>query len=114
MNAPTTATAEAQAAGFQLFRFEVIGELFQFCHFSRFLAFLRFQLFRFEVIGEPLILFKAIRTGNLERFQLFRFEVIGEQAEGTSYSFLHALLGSSFQLFRFEVIGELKRLKKLL
>ena len=47
---------QAYVEGFQLFRFEVIGE-----HYSKFYSafsyFLGFQLFRFEVIGEHLGIF---------------------------------------------------------
>jgi len=62
--------------GFQLIRFEVIGELgyntysvdtYQLC----------FQLIRFEVIGEPAATRSKYR-GQYRCFQLIRFEVIGE------------------------------------
>ena len=37
-----------------------------------------FQLFRFEVIGEPATSQRGGYDGKLSGFQLFRFEVIGE------------------------------------
>ena len=48
-----------------------------------------FQLFRFEVIGEPLL---YVRRQNRHRagFQLFRFEVIGELSEADARSLVNS------------------------
>ena len=39
-----------------------------------------FQLFRFEVIGELVFFYDFYPSGSFRCFQLFRFEVIGERA----------------------------------
>ena len=66
---------------FQLFRFEVIGELDNVNHCrSTIRSDWSFQLFRFEVIGEQESKRLMFHTSRF-RFQLFRFEVIGERVE---------------------------------
>ena len=116
--------------GFQLFRFEVIGEQRKAVYDSILVpqfptipiwsnrwtisyfwwrtspkSAIRFQLFRFEVIGERRQQQHWLQSPESPGFQLFRFEVIGERSRSKRDAWRNDLR-RSFQLFRFEVIGE--------
>ena len=100
-----TVVSGGKNVSFQLFRFEVIGEL-SLCMCHQFFIDAGFQLFRFEVIGEPSPP-STLTPLVTPSFQLFRFEVIGELTVRWKRGCLNGINSTlSFQLFRFEVIGE--------